>query len=226
MLPLNNQLLRYMTSYLLIIISSSILWFLADDYLKQSPVQVSLIVLIAVTLISSFLFYSIKKAPETVFFSIINCAVLAALTLIVACLNEKSKQHIGLCLKSSYVVFFISLFLHSLIKGINTFFDTYPQTPLLLLFFTLFMSTIPLWLSPWVESSFSAQSSLQLILWSSPLTYASSMLDYDYLHSQWFYQHTPYGMYRFDYPNTFYITFGLTAMALPLLFYSKKTTPS
>jgi len=220
MLRFNSYSLQYFFIYVLIIVSSIILWSLASHHIEYSPIQLSLIILITATLISAFLFYPVKKAPETVLFSILSCSLLAISTFIIACINENSRQHIGLCLQSGYAMFFISFFALSLIRFINHFFYS-PQTPLLILFFTLFMSVMPLWLSPWVESNFSSQLSLQLILWSSPLTYVASMLNYDYLHSQWFYQNSAYGMYRFDYPNTFYINLGLTIFALSMLFYSR-----
>lgn len=81
----------------------------------------------------------------------------------------------------------------------------------------LLFTTLPLWLSPWVESITASQTQLNILLWSSPLSYLASMLDYDYLRSEWFYQHTPYGMLRYDYPDPVWFSLGLTGVSLILL---------
>lgn len=59
----------------------------------------------------------------------------------------------------------------------------------------------PLWLSPWVERGDGAAWLIHLALGISPLTYFAVMLDCDYLRSTWFYEHTPFGAYRYAYPS-------------------------
>jgi hypothetical protein len=81
----------------------------------------------------------------------------------------------------------------------------------------LLFTTLPMWLSPWVESITASQTQLNMLLWSSPLSYLAGMLDYDYLRSEWFYQHTPYGMLRYDYPDPVWFSLGLSGISLTLL---------
>lgn len=65
----------------------------------------------------------------------------------------------------------------------------------------------PLWLSPWVERGDGAAWLIHLALGISPLTYFAVMLDCDYLRSTWFYEHTPFGAYRYAYPSPLLLTF-------------------
>lgn len=64
----------------------------------------------------------------------------------------------------------------------------------------------PLWLSPWVERTDGAAWLTDFALGISPLTYFAVMLDCDYLRSTWFYEHTPFGAYRYDYPSPVLLT--------------------
>ena len=70
----------------------------------------------------------------------------------------------------------------------------------------------PLWLGP-------AGARLDLadaVVAASPLTYLSVMADYDYLHAQWFYAHSPLGSVRFAYPGkwTATATYGVAGVLL------------
>jgi len=55
-----------------------------------------------------------------------------------------------------------------------------------------------------------------LIVAASPLSYFAGIIDYDYLRATWFYQHTPFGGLRFEYPDAGVITvvYLLIAMAM------------
>jgi len=70
--------------------------------------------------------------------------------------------------------------------------------------------------APWVNNCGNSPR-LHVLLWSSPLSYLAGMLDYDYLRNQWFYQHTPYGMLKYEYPDKILYSFGLIGMSLLLL---------
>jgi hypothetical protein len=47
---------------------------------------------------------------------------------------------------------------------------------------------------------------LNTLISLSPLTYLSTLAGADYLRSDWFYRHTPYGGLRYDYPQPVYVT--------------------
>lgn len=71
----------------------------------------------------------------------------------------------------------------------------------------------PLWLGP-------AGARLDLanaVVAASPLTFLSVMADYDYLHSQWFYAHSPLGSLRFAYPEWWIATLAYGAAGILLL---------
>ena len=62
-------------------------------------------------------------------------------------------------------------------------------------------SSAPLWLAPVAVSFAGSQSVTNVIVGMSPVSYLATVADYDYLRTNWFYQLTPYGGLRYDYPS-------------------------
>jgi hypothetical protein len=63
---------------------------------------------------------------------------------------------------------------------------------------------------------------VDFIVAASPASYLAAIMDYDYLRSGWYYQHTPFGGLRFNYPGpgvmtACYIIITLALAAAPIL---------
>ena len=81
----------------------------------------------------------------------------------------------------------------------------------------LVTSLAPLWLGPVAELFATQQPVVDLIVASSPLSYLASLIFFDYLRSDWFYQHTVFGALRYDYPSPQLMTLAyLSTAALAL----------
>jgi len=124
---------------------------------------------------------------------------------------------IDLSAKTALAVFLLSFFIHSLTRAVMAQLTYNRHIPWNILCAVMMLTTLPLWMAPWVESIAPTPPRLHVLLWSSPLSYLAGMLDYDYLRNQWFYQHTPYGMLRYDYPDKILYSVGLVVMSLLLL---------
>jgi len=59
----------------------------------------------------------------------------------------------------------------------------------------------PLYLGVVAEATSHQTLVVDSIIAASPVSYLAGILDYDYLRSSWFYQHTPFGGIRFNYPT-------------------------
>jgi hypothetical protein len=78
------------------------------------------------------------------------------------------------------------------------------------------LTMLPVWLGPWINSLLSDQTTIDLIISASPLTQLAVMADFDYLRSQWFYTHSPYGSIQYDYPTKLELTLYYLSLALML----------
>ncbi len=70
----------------------------------------------------------------------------------------------------------------------------------------------PVWLGPWVERADGAAWWVDPALGISPLTYFAVALDCDYLRESWFYEHTPFGAYRYAYPGFMALTLAYACL--------------
>lgn len=139
-----------------------------------------------------------------------------AFVLVTLSLNYKSGLLMLLSAKTAVAVFSLSFFMHHLTRAAIVQFPCNRNLPWNMLCVVILLTTLPLWIAPWVELIASTPPKLNMLLWSSPLSYLAGMLDYDYLRNQWFYQHTPYGMLRFEYPDKWIASFGLIGMSFLL----------
>lgn len=69
-----------------------------------------------------------------------------------------------------------------------------------------FVSTAPIWLGPAAEAHSSSTFLTDLSLAVSPLSYLSSLANYDYLRTPWFYRHCPLGALRYEYASPVWIS--------------------
>ena len=146
------------------------------------------------------------------------CFFLAlASALVMLSVNYVSGLLVSLSAKTAAVVFLLSFFMHSVTRAVMTKFTYNRHIPWNILCAVIMLTTLPLWMAPWVELIAPTPPRLHVLLWSSPLSYLAGMLDYDYLRNQWFYQHTPYGMLRYEYPDNILYSVGLGGMSLLLL---------
>ena len=88
--------------------------------------------------------------------------------------------------------------------------------------FTMVMvlTTLPVWLGPLIDSLPLYQGVIDLIISASPLTHLAAMADFDYLRSQWFYEHTPYGTIQYSYPTKLGLSICYSGLSLALLWAS------
>ena len=75
---------------------------------------------------------------------------------------------------------------------------------------------VPVIAGPGLERIYDATSAANSVISLSPVTYLSALIDYDYLRSEWFYENTPYGALRYEYPDPTTMTLGLFAATMLL----------
>ena len=72
------------------------------------------------------------------------------------------------------------------------------------------LTTLPIWLGPWIDSFPLNQTVIDLIISASPLTHLSIMADFDYLR-------TPYGAIQYGYPTKLGLTVIYIGLSLVVL---------
>jgi hypothetical protein len=145
---------------------------------------------------------------------------LGAGMLITALLENASLMQ---AMNTAVAVFVLSVFLHSFCLALAFCHANHRLTAWVSFWTMLLFSTLPVWLSPWVEYLADTQTKINGLLWASPLSYLAGMLDYDYLRNQWFYTHTSYNMLRYDYPEPMAYSLSLIAASLILMAISTGT---
>jgi hypothetical protein len=61
-----------------------------------------------------------------------------------------------------------------------------------------------------------------IIVAASPLSYLAGIVEFDYLRTTWFYQHTSFGGLRFEYPDGSLITAVYLVIAIAMLMFSAR----
>ena len=143
----------------------------------------------------------ILPAPQRVAASLVNS--LASVTTFILLLSVFSRNQIPhhMLLQGIIAVFSINFLLHSLttlLRGLNPINST---APLLVVLFTLLNGSSILWLGPPAELFALGDGLLNTIIASNPLSYLSVAAEYDFLRSDWFYRHSPFGSLHFTYPD-------------------------
>lgn len=86
--------------------------------------------------------------------------------------------------------------------------------------------TLPLWLSPMVGLFGATRWLVDTVISLCPLTYLATLADIDYLRSDWFYQHTPYGGLRYDYPDPAYLSMAILLLLAAMLALAWRRVPA
>ncbi len=210
---------------LLISLSTCSIVFISEPVLSSFVPAAKLITLMGLILLNGILALPKNQSLYcTASASVLWCMMLATATLLSIHVSIDFNFSFTTRLLASYGVFSISFLMQGFIRILQRAAQPHHHPALLVLFLFIASSAFPLSLSPWLDLINPSQEKLQLILWSSPLTYFACMLSYDYLHSQWFYQFTSYAMYRFNYPDPFWFSIGLNIMAYLLHLFSHKNT--
>jgi len=115
-------------------------------------------------------------------------------------------------------VFILLLLLCSMLLLVHALLDDAPAASLLVTLIAVACSTDPIWLGPLAElAGPHHQHLVDAIVATSPLSYLALLADYDYLRGAWFYQHTPFGSLRYNYPSTISLTSTYLALSGVLL---------
>jgi len=118
---------------------------------------------------------------------------------------------------ASLGVFILLLLLCSMFLLAHTLLGDETVASLLVFLIAAACSTAPLWLGPLAELAGSHQHLVDAIVAISPLSYLAQLADYDYLRGAWFYQHTPFGGLRYNYPSMSLLTGSYLALSGLLL---------
>lgn len=87
------------------------------------------------------------------------------------------------------------------------------------------LGAAPVWLGPYADLRAESRWIVNAVIWVSPLTYLGTLADVDYLRSDWFYRHTPFGGLRFSYPAPLVQTVIYAAFVVLLLLGRKRRAP-
>lgn len=110
-------------------------------------------------------------------------------------------------------VFLLGLALHGAALRLGSERD--PAAPALVLCGFAALCYLPLWLGPWMEWLAGRDPAwVDAVLWACPAAHLAGLFDYDVLREQWFYQRTPFGMLRYDYPGKASARALLSALAI------------
>jgi hypothetical protein len=145
-----------------------------------------------------------------------NGLLTATIFLLFSLISATGPLPLGILIKSALAVFSITVLLHNLAGllqrlGRNSGF----AAPTILLI-ALFVGSSILWLGPAVELWVLDSGFPDMIVAGNPLSYLSVALDYDYLRSDWFYRHSPFGSLRFSYPSFTSLTAVYLGLAIGL----------
>lgn len=102
-------------------------------------------------------------------------------------------------------VLILVLLFSAMQRLIRAYTSSYADTMMLFTLITGALFVAPLYMSAVAETT-SHQVLVDAIIAASPVSYLAGIADYDYLRSNWFYQHTPFGGLRFNYPNPVLMT--------------------
>jgi hypothetical protein len=85
--------------------------------------------------------------------------------------------------------------------------------------------TLPLWAAPFAALYGASQWLVDTIVALCPISYLAALTEIDYLRGIWFYQHTPYGSLKYDYPNPAYTTILILLSSLSITFLTRFSWP-
>lgn len=87
--------------------------------------------------------------------------------------------------------------------------------------------SLPLWSSPIAALFGACRWLVDLLVALCPMAYLASLAGIDYLRGDWFYQHTPYGGLRYDYPDPLLLSGTIVLLIAVLWRFTRRwTAPS
>ena len=200
---------------LLALILAQLLTLAVLPELENTPVKATLLTLATSIILCSYLLYPGNNVCHYSRTTInIIWSTLLAIGVLASILLNNLHFDLILILRLTLAVVLLCLLLSSLTRLISHFTTDISSAPLLVFLITTTLTTATIWSGNWIEH-IGSQNTTDSIIAISPLTYLASMLDYDYLRSQWFYSHTPYGSLRYHYPHwlSYLIVYlGITAL--------------
>ena len=143
-----------------------------------------------------------------------NCVAGVPLLIILSQLPVAGVVPLPVLFQISVMILCLSLFLWSLSQLLAAVFADDRFIRKLILLFTVFIISTPVWLGPVVDIYQPGDSTTNGIISITPLTHFSVAADYDYLRSEWFYQNTPFGSLPFSYPGLIAITAGYLLLVI------------
>ncbi|MDX2475797.1 MAG: hypothetical protein QNL05_00350 [Gammaproteobacteria bacterium] len=143
-----------------------------------------------------------------------NCIAGVPLLIILSQLPVAGIIPLAFLFQISVIILCLSFFLWSLSQLLTVVLADDRFIRKLILLFTVFIISTPIWLGPLVDIYQPGDSTTNGIIAITPLTHFSVAAGYDYLRSEWFYQNTPFGSLPFSYPSLIHITAGYLLLVI------------
>lgn len=203
------------------VISYVLSWALIDQA-EFIPPKAALMIQAVVIIVSGYFLYPDAEYSSENWLTPASWSLMLAITaLLISAIQQELHLLPAIATKSALAVFLLSYFMLSVSKRLLRIYPGNRSVPNYILYITFALGSLPIWITPCIETLASTQTRLHIVLWSSPLSYLAGMLDYDYLRSQWFYRHTAYGMLRYEYPDA--TTSSLALLGISLMLQKPRT---
>jgi len=212
----NKQfIVTYFVTWIVIIVSVLLLSWLYNDEFTSGSFKTVLMAQAAAVIILGFLANPVCEYLTDGLFVFVWSICLAIAFVIIILLSSIAFSA-DLYINTFIAVFLLSFFLFSFSRIVYIKFSNKQGFAWQFFLILQLLTAMPVWLAPWVEELATTMDKLNLIIWSSPMSYFATALDFDYLRSQWFYKNTPYGMLRYDYPSLLSSHLCLASLSLCL----------
>ena len=143
----------------------------------------------------------ILPAPQRVAALVVNILVSTCTFILLLFAFSKNQIPHHSLLQGIIAVLSINFLFHSL-SALLIGLDSIKSTgPVLVVLFMLLNGTSTLWLGPPAELFVLGDGLLNTIIAINPLSYLSVAAEFDFLRSDWFYRHSPFGSLHFTYPE-------------------------
>ncbi|MCK9607057.1 MAG: hypothetical protein M0R33_11490 [Methylomonas sp.] len=209
-----NQVLAFLLAWFLIVLAGFWAPSMCIDSAGPVSLKADLMLRTIIVIGLGYLLYPGWQLQPSRIQALFWSFMLALAYLTIAIYVDDNSVFTATALNATIAIFLLSLFLHGVVISLSALSTRKGMLPLCGIWIFVLLFTLPLWVAPWVETAIVTPARLNIMLWSSPLSYLAAMLDYDYLRQQWFYQHLPYGALRYDYPDARYYSIGLLIVSL------------
>lgn len=204
-MPLSQKLIRWF----FILLASVIFSITLNTNSQLSPNYLLINQALAISIIS-YLLLPIPKNPGHL---LTNLLVTLLLLVVLTQLTSSKLLPAPILGHLCLVTLCLLLFLWSLSQVLQTLFPHILRFHLYILFLMATISSMPIWLAPWVDLYLPENHIINSIISITPLTHVSVAAQYDYLRSEWFYQNSPFGSLPFTYPDLISIVSSYLVLA-------------